>query len=252
METVISPARSRTSWGAIFAGVLVAIASQVLLVMLGLAVGAAAIDPNAASPFSGLGIGSIIWLVLSGFLSLFAGAYVTGRLSGVVNRADGGLNGLVVWALFLVTSMFVAGSGAAGVVGGAISLGKTGASAAGGADSGVLEDIITRSGVTEAPQAEPGKPVPPLTQEQREAAEVIAQNTGLTQQEAENAVRRGQQELGQINLGQQAQDIGGAVATYSSAALFGLVVFFALLLVAGYLGGAMGVRGKRDESIVTA
>lgn len=249
METVITPARSRTSWGAIFAGVIVAIALQVLLVMLGLAVGAAAIDPNAANPFSGIGIGSVIWLVLSGIVSIFVGAYVTGRLSGAVNRSDGGLNGLVVWALFLVVGLFVAGSGAAGVVGGVYSLGKSGASAAGRADSGVLEDIVTRSGITQPPQAEPGKPVPPLTQQQREAAESLAKNTGLTQQEAENAIRRGKQELGQINLGRKAQDVGGTVATYSSAALFGLVVFFALLLVSSYVGGVVGVRGKRGETV---
>lgn len=248
METVISPGRSRTSWGAIFAGGLVALAVQVLLVMLGLAVGAAAIDPSAANPFAGIGIGSVIWLVVSGIVSLFAGAYVTGRLSGVVNRSDGGLNGLVVWALFLVVSLFVAGSGAAGVVGGVFSLGKQGAQAAGSVDRGVVEDIITRSGLTEPPPPN----APPLTQQQREAAQSLAKNSGLTQQEAENAVRRGKQELGQLNLGQQAQNIGGAVATYSSAALFGLVVFFALLLVASYLGGAVGARAKREEVVVTA
>lgn len=249
METVITPARSRTSWGAIFAGVIVAIALQLLLVMLGLAVGAAAIDPQASNPFAGIGVGSVIWLALSGVASIFAGAYVTGRLSGAVNRSDGGLNGLVVWALFLVVGLFVAGSGAAGVVGGVYSFGKQGVSAASQADSGVLEDIVTRSGLTDPPRAEPGKPVPPLTPDQREAAETLAQNTGLTQQEAENAVRRGQQELGQVNIGRQAQDVGGAVATYSSAALFGLVVFFTLLLVSSYAGGVAGVRGKRGETV---
>jgi hypothetical protein len=244
METVVtSPPRSRTSWGAIFAGVVVALATQVLFVMLGLAVGAAAIDASASNPFAGIGVGSLIWLALSGIVSLFAGGYVSGRLSSSPDRGEGALNGLVVWALFLVVSLFVAGSGVAGVVGGALSVAKSGGQAAAGRGGGIVEDVLARSELTQTPQGQAAQK--PLTNEQRQTAQVIAKNTGLTQQQAENLVRNTNAAATSPQASRQAQQVGASVATYSSAALFGMVIFFVLLAVASVLGGRTGVPEVR-------
>lgn len=248
--TVLSPFRSRTSWGAIFAGVFVAFACDILLVMLGLAVGAAAIDLSAANPFAGIGIGSLIWITLSGIISLFVGGYVGGRLSTSADRTEGALNGLVVWSLFVVASLFVAGSGVAGIMGGTLSLAKQGGAAAASSGGGsIVEDILAQTNLTKPPQTRPGEPVPPLTQDQRKTAQVIAKNTGLTLQQAENLVRNTAQTAQSPQTSQQAQQVGQSVATYSSAALFGAFAFFALLLVAGVLGGRLG---SRPAVVVTA
>ena len=55
---------SRLSWSAVFAGVFIALAVQLLLSLLGLSIGFGSINPvEEARPFSGLGTGALIWWV---------------------------------------------------------------------------------------------------------------------------------------------------------------------------------------------
>ena len=64
-EAVIAPSQMRRiSWGAVIAGVVIAIIIQVTMNILGLAVGAGAVDPTAPQPNIGpaLGTGIVIWL----------------------------------------------------------------------------------------------------------------------------------------------------------------------------------------------
>ncbi len=260
METVVAPVRNRTSWGAIFAGVFVALGTQLLLVMLGLAIGLGAIDPQSQNPFSGIGMGSVIWLFLSAIVSLFAGGYVAGRLAAVASRGDGGLNGAVVWALILVLSVFITGQGLAGIVGGVTSVVQQGASAASsGADQGLIEDLLRSSGLTEEPEVQttevPGQeaeqPAPPseegLTQD--DAAKILSENTGLSEQEAQALLERGERAAGDVDIAAGARTAGEAVATYSSAAMWGAFLLFSFMLLAGIAGGAVGVKSQRRERV---
>src|SRR6185436_3097028 len=89
-------ALNKVSWGAIFAGVVVALVIQVLLTMLGAGIGIATLDPNtgdnpAASTFS---IVAGVWYLLSGIVSAFAGGYVAARMSGKTNATTGAFHGL--------------------------------------------------------------------------------------------------------------------------------------------------------------
>ena len=64
---------NRISWGAVLAGVAVALVTQLLLNMLGLGIGIATLDPGTgdnptASTFS---IGAGIWWTLSGIIAWF-------------------------------------------------------------------------------------------------------------------------------------------------------------------------------------
>src|SRR5689334_10248687 len=73
----------RISWGAIFAGVVIALAVQLVLSLLGIGIGASTIDPlSEQNPGKGLGIGAAVWFVISSLLATYAGAWVAGRLSG--------------------------------------------------------------------------------------------------------------------------------------------------------------------------
>ena len=114
----------RVSWGAIIAGAVLALVTQLLLGLLGLALGLGAIDPTAeANPLSGLATGAGIWSIVTLLLSLLLGGYTAGRLAGLPKRTDGLLHGLVTWGLvtLLATYLLTSGigrllSGAAGVV----------------------------------------------------------------------------------------------------------------------------------------
>ena len=90
----------RVSWGSIFVGTVVAMALMVLFATLGLAIGAAAVDPvGEGSPLSGLGVGSGIYLVLTQLISLAIGGYAAARLAGVPRTISSLLHGASVWAL---------------------------------------------------------------------------------------------------------------------------------------------------------
>ncbi len=67
-EAVIAPSKmSRISWGAVIAGVVIAIIIQVTMNILGLAIGAGIVDPTAAQPNIGptFSTGVVIWLASS-------------------------------------------------------------------------------------------------------------------------------------------------------------------------------------------
>lgn len=128
----------RLSWGAIFAGLVTAIVLQVVLTVLGLAIGLSAWDPSEG--VGGIGTGVWVWALLSALVSLFAGGVVTGRLAGILTRGDGALHGLLMWGLSLIVGLWLVGSGAGFVLGTAFDvIGSTVAATAGAAVSGVAD-----------------------------------------------------------------------------------------------------------------
>jgi len=78
---------ARISWGAIFAGAIIALATQLVLTLIGTAVGLATLNPETGQNPSGttLGIGAGAWLVISSLVSLFLAGYIAGRLGGTFN-----------------------------------------------------------------------------------------------------------------------------------------------------------------------
>jgi hypothetical protein len=86
----------RISWGAVFAGAVLALVIQLSLSLLGLGVGLGTIDPlQEQNPMSGIGIGAGIWWLVSSLASIYIGATVAGRLAGMPRRTDGLLHGLL-------------------------------------------------------------------------------------------------------------------------------------------------------------
>ncbi len=125
-------ALKRISWGAIFAGAVVAVCTGLVLNLLGLGIGLSAFDPvTDGDSAGGFGIGQGIWFVLSSLLSLFAGGWVAGHLAGMPRRVDGLLHGLVTWGLTTLLTVYLVSSGVGTVVGGVTSLVGSGLRAAG-------------------------------------------------------------------------------------------------------------------------
>lgn len=114
---------NKVSWGAIFAGVVVALVTQVLLSMLGVGIGIATLDPAtgdnpAASTFS---IGAGIWYVLSGIIAAYVGGYIAARMSGKTVATTGALHGLTTWAFTTLLVLYLLTSAVGSLVGGAFS-----------------------------------------------------------------------------------------------------------------------------------
>jgi hypothetical protein len=113
----------RVSWGAILAGLVVTLVLEIVLSVLGVAIGASTIQPlQKVNPMKEYGIGSALWLGITTILSLFAGACVAGRLSGGPRQADGMLHGVATWATATLLGVFLLTTAVGNLIGGAAAL----------------------------------------------------------------------------------------------------------------------------------
>jgi hypothetical protein len=109
----------RVRWGPIIAGLVVALSVQLVLSALSAAVGltniadSGAPRSNADNVGAAVGIGAIISL----FIALFVGGWVTARASGPMNRSTALLNGAILWATTLAISAWLLSSGVSGAFG---------------------------------------------------------------------------------------------------------------------------------------
>jgi hypothetical protein len=110
---------ARIKWGAIFAGLAVGIAAQIVLTLLGLAIGAWSVDLREVQPAQGIPLSTGIWTGVSMLISAFIGGYVTSRLSGAYLRTDGLYHGAVVWGVTWVVFTWLATTALSFMIGGA-------------------------------------------------------------------------------------------------------------------------------------
>lgn len=109
----------RVRWGPILAGLAVALSSQLVLSALGAAIGATTIAnsgaPRTDAGAAGTAVG--IWSIISLFISLFIGGWVTARACGPINKNTALLNGAILWASTLALSSWLLSSGVSGAFG---------------------------------------------------------------------------------------------------------------------------------------
>ncbi len=140
----------RISWGAIFGGVILTVALELLLSLLGAGIGLSSVNTNAGSTPDGssLGIGAGLWWVVSSCLSLFIGGYVAAWLAGISLRFDGALHGLISWGLATLFTAYLLTSAIGSLVGsGASALGSA-TSAAGSGISSAAKPLAQAAGVS--------------------------------------------------------------------------------------------------------
>src|SRR6266849_9150892 len=270
---------SRISWGAVLAGVVVALVTQLLLNMLGIGIGAATLNPVEGDNPSAmsLSIGAGIWFALSTILAALAGGYAAGRLAGVLRESTAGWHGLTAWALTTLVIFYLLGSTVGGILGGAYrgvtnTLGSVASAVGSTAETAAQIAAPSLSRITDPfssieeslRSATPGND--PATLRDAAIAAVRAVVTG-DQQQAEEARERAAQAIARAQnisvedartqIQQYAQQYRQAVdqakqqvtqaadtaaKTVSRAALFGAI---SLLLggLASWLGGRMGAVG---------
>jgi hypothetical protein len=265
---------SRISWGAVLAGALLALAITTTLNVLGAAIGMGSIDlterdgPSAAT----FGIAGGVWVLVAHLLALAVGGWVAARLSGTIDRGDGALHGLAVWAFaFLISAMVLgnvvsgiassATSGLASIVGGAArGAGEAASAVAGQVDVEAQVDRVTtalRTGgdpaamTPEQRSAEIGSLITQRvttgtlddTQRQRLVA-LVAAEAGVSPEEAARRVQEVEQEAQRRAAAVEERARQAADATASAAATASFWLFAAMVLgaVAGLLGGRAGVR----------
>jgi hypothetical protein len=130
--------KDRVRWSAVWAGMVVAFGTQLVLsaLILAVALGSSANRGASPQPFSSAGI----WTAIAALIALFLGGWTAARLAGVAGRLNGVWNGIVVWALALTLGTLAASLGVSGV------LGYTGmgpGTPMGGATGGRLTEMMT-------------------------------------------------------------------------------------------------------------
>ncbi|MFO1431702.1 MAG: hypothetical protein U1F76_16460 [Candidatus Competibacteraceae bacterium] len=88
------------SWGAVIAGLALVVGGSWLLFLLGSAIGLGIADASdSANVGKGLGIGAIIWMVLTSIIVYFLGGMLAGRFAGKPDKTVGMLHGITLWGL---------------------------------------------------------------------------------------------------------------------------------------------------------
>lgn len=120
-ETHVGKTATRLSWGAVFAGVVIAVAVQLVLGILGAGIGLTMVDPvEGTTPgAAGFSIGAGIYWLVTTVIALGAGGYAAARVAGVQERFDGLVHGLVVWGVTLILTLYLLTSAVGGIIGGA-------------------------------------------------------------------------------------------------------------------------------------
>ncbi len=121
VTTVEVRAGERIRWGAIIAGLFAALSTLVVLSVLGAAIGLSVYD--ARENAEGLGMGTLIWTVITMIISFLVGGYVAGRWGSPYRDSSAMVHGAMVWAVAIPLGIFVLGSigsmlGSAAVEGG--------------------------------------------------------------------------------------------------------------------------------------
>jgi hypothetical protein len=159
-STTHSPAHShfrRVSWGAVIAGMVIAVVVQLVLSLLGAGIGLGTVDPlHFNTPdASTFGMGAGIWWVVSSVVALYAGGWVAGHLSGTPEKTDAVLHGLLTWGVATIVTVYLLASlvssvvrGGATVVGKTAGLAATGVAAVAGPATDMAKDQLAQSGVT--------------------------------------------------------------------------------------------------------
>jgi len=269
----------RISWGAVIAGVVVVLVVQMALMLLGLAIGTATIDPvSAESPqASTLGLGGAAWWLGATAVSVFLGAWVAGRLAGQPSTTDGMLHGVVTWAAATLVAIYLLSTAIGGLVGGAFgalgsaaqALAQGGQSLASGAMQVLPSDIrgqaqrLFDQGPAAAGQAQQaaggGSTVDAVQrivrgvqdgaspQDRDAALNLIAQQAGVPRDEAERRLNEFQQTYRDYSqrAAEQARQAAQAAADTVSQVSFWSVVALIVGAILAAIGGRLGT--PRDD-----
>ncbi|KQN26631.1 hypothetical protein ASE86_11195 [Sphingomonas sp. Leaf33] len=148
-EAVVTGTVRSVSWGGIFAGVVIAVAVQLILGILGTGIGLSMVDPTEGTTpgATGFGIGAGLYWLVTTVVALGAGGYTAARASGATEKFDALLHGLVVWGVTLILTLYLLTSAVGGIIGGAFRTVGTVATAAGSTVGAAAPQVAQVAGV---------------------------------------------------------------------------------------------------------
>ena len=275
---------NRVSWGAVLAGVMVALVTQLILNLIGVGIGAASFDPNSNANPSGstFSIAAGIWWAMSGILAALAGGYTAGRLSGQPTETSGPWPGRTAWAVTTRLVFYLLSTSVGAIVGGAFrtlgtvaggaaqTLGSTAQTAAQAVAPALAQSSDPFASITESIRSASGGTDPAALRDaatsavramvtsdaagqeaaRERAVQAIAKAHNIPVEQARTQVAQYEQQYRQVvdEAKRKATAAADATATaVSRGALFGAI---ALLFgaLAGWFGGRIGALDPSELS----
>ena len=140
----------RISWAAIFGGVILVVAVQLLLGLLGLGIGLGTVNTNAGTTpgADNFGVGAGLWWVISSVIALGFGGYAAAWLAGIEIKWDGILHGLITWGIATLLTIYLLTSAIGSIIGGGFSAVGSVASAAGSGVKEAAQPLAQAAGVS--------------------------------------------------------------------------------------------------------
>jgi hypothetical protein len=142
-------------WSAVFAGLAVGIAANLVLLLVGGAAGLAVFSAGAQSNEEGLLIAVSLWDTFCMIVAAILGGYVAARASGMRRTQDGVLHGVLAWSAAMLIGVLLATSAAGGAFAGMLS-GFAGSQPTsqmrpldGAERQAIVHDLQTRFGLTD-------------------------------------------------------------------------------------------------------
>lgn len=120
--------RATIAWGAIFIGTIVSLGYEVLLNFLGIGLGLAAFDLTGEKMFQ-IGAGAIVWLAVSGIISMGIGGYFVGLFSNISCSLKRGCHAVAAWSLATLITVMMTTAASGAFIGGGIGIAKNSMSA---------------------------------------------------------------------------------------------------------------------------
>lgn len=270
-------AASPISWGAIMAGAVAAVTFGAMLNVLGVALGASAVDtvqrqtPDAAT----FTVGAGIWMATSGAIGLLLGGMIAARLANTWYRKDAMLHGMGVWGVGFLLAIALVGtalsggtvaairgaSGAATAIAGAAVAG--GAAAATQVDPATLGERLQRrlsapADPATAPREQLLAEMADLTtqrvtdgewrpENRQRMEQLLAATAGLTPEQARARLEQTERELTAraAEAAEAARRAADAAAT--ATALAGFWAFATMLLGLGAAMAGAYIAARADE-----
>ncbi len=270
--------RNRVSWGAIIAGVAAALVVQLLLNILGVGIGASAVDAanTADNPTAGnFSLTAGIFYTLSGIIASLVGGIVAGRLCGTSDSNTARWHGFVSWCVATLVIVYLLSSAIGGIIGGTFNAlgstlggaGRAAASAATGVaqstDGDALQAQVRRlvnpndaqsaqDSVVAYIRASASGDKAAADAARDRAVDGLARTANISPDEARTRLTQVEQQYRQTLDTAKQKATQAAEATrkgVASAAIFGFVAL-ALGALAGWFGG--GIGAPRRELAVAA
>jgi hypothetical protein len=113
MDTAAGRAFPRLHWGAVIAGVLLALAAHVVMGLIGVTLGFAA----GATGSEATGAAAAIWGLVTPFVATLLGAWLACRMAAAEESRSASLHGVLVWCIGLIAgAIFLTGTLASGAM----------------------------------------------------------------------------------------------------------------------------------------